>query len=225
MNCKWCSSELIDKDFCSVCGGAQNDVAPILPETQEDKTHRLSNKNRRFTERETLWDDSLTGILAVGIDPGARHTAICVVDNETVIESSTYKRLDEDSAVDWARKNADYAVSYKEKYPHAFLAVEGINDPKGFNKKGRALLNPRDIIRTGIALGAIVAVIRDIEVIPPDLHGDMHDSHYPLVLKGRRPKDLKGVYEGNTRRHEKSAYDVARKLWLLKNDGKGETKK
>lgn len=218
MNCIWCFSPLDNEERCSVCGGAQETVAP--PQTVEDKKLSVSNKKNRHTERETPWDESLTGNLAVGIDPGARHTAVCVVDNETVIESSTYRRLDEESAVEWARRNATYALHYRQAYPDALMAVEGINDPKGYNKKGRAPLNPRDIIRTGIVLGAITAVLEDIEVIPPDLHGDLHESHYPDVLRGRRPKDLKGNYEGNTRRHEKSAYDVARKLWLLKHDEK-----
>lgn len=221
MTCKWCSSPLDDPAFCSTCGGAQETTLVVEElETESDKKYRLSNKNRRFSEREEEWDHSLTGIIAVGIDPGARHTAICVIDNETVLESSTYRRKDEDSAVEWARKNADYALHYRERYPDALMGVEGINDPKGFNKTGRAPINPKDIIRTGIALGAIVSILRDIDIIPPDMNGDLHDSHYPVSLKGRRKKDLLGVYESNTRRHEKSAYDVARKLWLLRNEKK-----
>lgn len=223
--CRWCRSPLTDPDVCSVCKGSQQEqqdsVSPIK-ETKKDKEYRLSNKHKRFAERTDPFDETLTGILAVGIDPGARHTAVCVLDNETVLESSTFRRDDDMSGVEWAVKNADYALHYRQKYPDALFGVEGINDPKGFDKRGKSPLNPKDIIRTGIALGAIVSAVREAEIITPDLNGDLHVSQYPPVLSGRRPKDLPGTYEGSTRRHEKSAYDIARKLWLLSSPAQKE---
>lgn len=214
--CIWCRSPLTDPETCSSCGGKQGQETELpQEESHKDKTYRLSNKNKRFEERKDPFDETVTGNIAVGIDPGARHTAVCVVDNETVLESSTYRRDDEKTSTEWAIQNAEIALEYTKKYPQAIIGVEGINDPKGFNKKGKAPLNPKDIIRTGIALGAIVASVRNAEIISPDMNGDLHVSHYPSVLCGRRPPNLKGTYQGSTRRHEKSAYDIARKLWLL----------
>lgn len=215
MTCKWCDSDISEgEERCPVCNASVNDV--VLPKkTLKEQEAELSQKNKRHIVRETPFDFTETGNLAIGIDPGARHTAICVVDGDRVVMSSCYKRDDEDSSTQWALKCAKMVIKHKEKFPQAVLAVEGINDPKGFSTKGKkAPLNPRDIIRTGIVLGAIVQSVPTIDVIPPDLHGDLDASFYPDVLNGRRPKDLLGDYANvSTRRHEKSAYDVAKKMW------------
>lgn len=215
MECQWCGAEVDRNDVrCPVCKASVVNVS-LPKKTEKEKDKELSLKSKRHIKREEDFDFTVTGNLAIGIDPGGRHTAICVVDNDRIVSSSCYRRDDDDSSTQWALKCANMVLKHKEKFPQAVISVEGINDPKGFSTKGKkSPLNPKDIIRTGIVLGAIVQSVPDMEVIAPDLHGDLDISFYPPELSGRRPKDLDGDYENvTTRRHEKSAYDVAKKMW------------
>lgn len=161
-------------------------------------------------------------MITIGIDPGARYTAVLVRSGDTVLLSSTYVRPLDMGAVTWAVTVAGYiATDVLPLYPDAPVGVEGISDPTGFKGGKTASINPKSIIRTGIVLGAIAEAFksRGIVVVAPKKNGAGPEEDYPSVLNGRRPSDLPGVSVAGTRRHEKSAYDIAGEVILLISEG------
>ena len=82
MECQWCGAEVDRNDVrCPVCKASIVNVS--LPEkTEKEKDKELSLKSKRHIKREDDFDFTVTGNLAIGVDPGGRHTAICVVDND-----------------------------------------------------------------------------------------------------------------------------------------------
>lgn len=149
----------------------------------------------------------------VGIDPGARYTGLVVRDGDAVLHSSTLVRPQDMSSTDWAITCLTGIQTILKDFPRTIpIAIEGISDPKGFYRGQRAAINPRDIIRAGVVLGALVATYPTAVIVPPGNNGSQHYSHYPDSLIGRRPADLPGDTNGaGTRDHEQSAYDVAGK--------------
>jgi len=117
------------------------------------------------------------------------------------------------NATDWALAViADIKTILTNCPDHIPIGIEGVTEPKGFNRGQRAPINPAGIIKAGIVLGAMVATWPNAPIIPPGGNGSQHYSHYPAALIGRRPKDLPGVSNGaGTRDHEQSAYDIAGK--------------
>lgn len=175
---------------------------------------KMTPKSRSSLERFDSFEKD--GIIVVGIDPGSRSTALVIRDGETVIHATTITREGNETHVNYALDVVDAVVpiinGYREKYPDLIIGIEGISDPKGFKGGQRAAINPKDIIRTGVTLGALVAIFRDAIIVAPGNNGSKHESQYPAELKGRRPKDLEGSSVGaGTRRHEQSAYDIAGK--------------
>lgn len=157
---------------------------------------------------------SLKRRVAMGIDPGARYTGISIRDDRgEVYLSSTYYRDDEDSGTQWALKCVDYVAALVAVLEVDVMAVEGVVDPRGFHGGKKSPLNPRDIIRTALVVGAISQAYRDsiIEVRPRKNGSIVDEGHYPDAIKGRRPKDLPGFRDprAKVRDHERSAYDVA----------------
>jgi hypothetical protein len=125
-------------------------------------------------------------------------------------------------AVIWGVKVAGYIeADIISLYPNAPIGLEGISDPTGFKGGKTASINPKSIIRTGIVLGAIAAAFKDrkIVIVPPKKNGAGPEEDYPDVLNGRRPSDLPGVSVAGTRRHEKSAYDIAGEVPILLEEG------
>lgn len=155
------------------------------------------------------------GKLFVGIDPGSRYTAIVVLDGDEVIWSQTIKRTEENDSPD---QYAKHVVKHVRELVSHFGAsnlvtgIEGVVDPKGFSGGKRAAINPKDIIRTGVTFGALVIALPHAIIVRPGKHGAAPNSFYPRALNGRRPADLLplNAVNASTRRHEKSAYDIAR---------------
>lgn len=172
-------------------------------------------------------------VVTIGIDPGSRYTAMVIVEGETVVHASTLVRVGDEEPIPYARKVGkqlqaeitEYLESRSTEVP-VVLGIEGITDPKGFNKGRRAAINPKDIVRTGVTAGALSVVFPDAIIVRPGNNGSNHISQYPESLTGRRPKDLKGNSKGaGTRGHEQSAYDVAMKArGIHKTLSKGEKK-
>lgn len=105
-------------------------------------------------------------------------------------------------------------------YPDVPIGIEGISSPKGYQNGKLAPINPKDIIKAGMVLGALALFFEPVGavIVPPKKNGST--GEYPACLNGRRPKDLAGSSIGaGTRNHEKSAYDVAGKVAFLINDG------
>lgn len=182
--------------------------------TEKKKKTSSTTHSRGAVKRRENFNTVLTGLPVIGVDPGARYTGIIIRDVDVVLHSSTLVRPKEMDGVSWAVSVVDQLndILIEGEWTELPIGVEGVNDPKGFHKGKRAALNPKDIIRAGIVLGAVVAVWRKAIIIPPGGNGSQHISHYPEVLVGRRPKDLPGSSNGaGTRGHEQSAYDVAGK--------------
>lgn len=173
-----------------------------------------SKRNKRSAPKQGKIDLTPVGKPIIGIDPGARYTGVVIRDGEAVLFASTLVRAEDmKSGTEWALSVAEQVKSiYEENCPDAPVGIEGISDPKGFQHGQRAAINPKDIIRAGIVLGALVQLFPNSFIVPPGNNGSQHYSNYPDVLIGRRPAELPGSTNGaGTRNHEQSAYDVAGK--------------
>jgi hypothetical protein len=171
-------------------------------------------RNRRGVPKRGRLSDTPALEPVIGIDPGARYTGVVIRDGDVVLHASTLVRSQQmTSPTEWALLVLAQVEDVLRDYPQMIpLGVEGVSDPKGFQHGKRAAINPKDIIRAGIVLGAVVARWPTGLVIPPGGNGSQHYTHYPSVLIGRRPADLPGSTNGaGTRDHEQSAYDVAGK--------------
>ena len=208
MRCPHCAGEITSpaQSHCEHCLLKLETVEPL-------PVLVAKSKDRRGTERTHEWNEEGIGKPAIGIDPGSRNTAIVIRDGDKVILASTYVRQGDLDPVAYAFEVVDYFKTIRDDYPLLPIGLEGITDPKGFNRGKRAAINPKDIIRTGVVVGAIAAVWRaDIIMIPPGGNGSQDISQYPASLQGRRPKTLLGnSHKAGTRRHEQSAFDVAGK--------------
>lgn len=214
--CKWCQHAFasVVPVNCPNCGMSvsmpeSSSTAPLVKE----KPIVLS---RRKVVRETPFSDLLTGNVVLGIDPGARYTGVVLRDNDTVLFSSILVRPKEMEPLPWAVSVVEQIKEIHHAFPNAKVAIEGISDPKGFNRGKRAAINPRDIMRAAAVAGGCAVAFVDSVIIPPGGNGSQDISQYPDCLIGRRPKDLPGSNKGaGTRSHEQSAFDVAGKAALI----------
>lgn len=180
----------------------------------DPKTAAKSSRNRKTAPISRKLGTTAVGRPVIGIDPGARYTGVIVRDGDLVLHASTLVRPQELlSGTDWALSCVNQIREILKDFPVFMpVAIEGISDPKGFQGGKKAAINPKDIIRAGIVLGALVAVWPTGLIIPPGGNGSQHYSHYPAELIGRRPASLPGSSQAaGTRGHEQSAYDVAGK--------------
>lgn len=174
---------------------------------------RKSARNRRGSPKQGRLNSKPTGKPVIGIDPGARYTGVVVRDGDAVLHSSTLVRPVEMTSTDWAVMVVVEIQRILRDFPATIpVGIEGISDPKGFHQGKRAAINPKDIIRAGIVLGALVATWPKAVIVKPGGNGSQHYTHYPEALIGRRPESLPGSTNGaGTRDHEQSAFDVAGK--------------
>lgn len=232
VTCRWDGSEVLDPSQpCPKCN--------MMPTKEHINTRVSSNlrkavveqaKDRRSVERTTPWSDTPQGTPTIGIDPGAKYTGIVVRDGDVVLHSSTVVNVDDLAPLEYARAVVAFVIKEvvltNPDYP---IGIEGISDPKGYNRGKRAPINPKYVMRMAAVAGALAAAFPNAYTIPPKGNGSQHISQYPEVLKGRRPKDLPGSSTGaGTRSHEQSAFDVAGKTaeqhYLNDNPKKEERK-
>lgn len=218
--CVWCGGGYrLDKNnlaptSCSFCG-----LNPKLGEDNEIKikgksTPRKASKSRKGSPKIGKLSTVGVGQPVIGIDPGSRYTGVVVRDGDVVLHASTLVRpKDLQSGTDWALVVVAQIQSILKDFPVLIpIGIEGISDPKGFQHGKKAAINPKDIIRAAIVLGAVVATWPNSMIVPPGGNGSQHVSHYPASLVGRRSAELPGSSSGaGTRNHEQSAYDVAGK--------------
>lgn len=213
--CTWCGAEN-PKPAPASCVACKLNPMPGEDPTKggkvDPKVARATKRSRRAQPIGRALSTTPAGKPVLGIDPGSRYTAVVVRDGDVVLHATTLVRPEKMNSTDWALEVLVGVKVILAEFPKVPLAVEGINPPTGFHRGQKATLNPRDILRAGIVLGAIVATWPDITIIPPGGNGSNHYSHYPACLIGRRPADLPGsTNSAGTRDHEQSAYDVAGK--------------
>jgi hypothetical protein len=221
--CTWCGAgnRYLDAAFTltpEVCFSCGLNPMPGEDPTKGGKVNPVqaakSSRNKRGSSKEGKLSYDPIGKPIIGIDPGARYTGVVVRDGDAVLHSSTLVRpQDMSSGTEWALSVVAQIQEIMKDFPITMpIAVEGISDPKGFHQGKRAAINPKDIIRAGIVLGAVVAIFPKAIVVPPGNNGSMHYSNYPASIIGKRPADLPGSSQkAGTRGHEQSAYDVAGK--------------
>jgi hypothetical protein len=178
----------------------------------DPKAAAQSARNKRGSAKSGRLGTQGVGRPVIGVDPGARYTGVVVRDGDAVLLASTLVRPDSvESGTEWALLVVAQLQAIMREFPVTMpMGVEGISDPKGFQNGKKAAINPKDIIRAGIVLGAVVAMWPQAVIVQPGNNGSKHYSHYPASLIGRRPADLPGDSQSaGTRGHEQSAYDVA----------------
>lgn len=213
ITCPWCQNVVQQDILCSVCKLRLNNsaVAPVEPvkpvrKPKREKPTRESSKDFRAVEgKETM----------MGIDPGAQYTGIVVRDNDIPLYSGIFVRPEGMEDVPWALECVRLCEQVHAEYKPTYVSIEKVVEPKGFHKGNQAPINPKHIIKTAIVLGALALHWPDAILIDPGGNGDLDNTFYPDVLNGSRPKTLAGSNKGaNTRKHEKSAYDVAGKAMV-----------
>lgn len=225
--CEWCghgvkpTAEQSLLGRCPNCGlhtspGSTKKSASSTRTTGPKKS--TVSKSRKTTPRSTLFSEQATGNPILGVDPGARYTGIVIRDGDVVLFAETLVRDIKVLPGEWARIVVAFLKNIQKEWGDLPMGVEGVTDPKGFKGGERAAINPAHIMRAAVVFGAVAAVWEESVIIPPGGNGSLHASHYPPVLKGRRPKELPGNSNGaGTRAHEQSAYDVAGKTIKLIN--------
>lgn len=214
--CVWCGAPYQHSEaktpVCANCG--LNPIAGADPKTVRSGDPVPRSSARRGSAAHAKTSTRSNGQVVVGVDPGARYTGVCIRDGETVLHASTLVRPEDvKSGTDWALLVVAQVQQILKDFPSALpMGIEGISDPKGFYQGKQAAINPKDIIRAGIVLGALVATWPNAVIVKPGNNGSRAYSKYPSQLVGRRPADLPGSSQGaGTRGHEQSAYDVAGK--------------
>lgn len=182
------------------------------PKTGKPK-NSLKNSAQIKPTPEQVNENMREKIVCLGIDPGARYTAVSLRDEEgTIYLSSTYYRDDDTDEIEWMHECVQYIENILKEYNADIIAVEKTVDPKGYGTEGkRDPLNPKDIVRTAIVVGGIAQRWKQAIPIRPRRNGSAPLEEYPDSIKGRRPSNLPGDVNPKvtTRKHERSAYDVA----------------
>lgn len=219
ITCPWCGEGISVPTGTIQCPNCQMPLVEIKKPEKPAPAKRKPITKKAAGEPEIVVDVSIPTttsheLVIVGIDPGARYTGFSIIDgDETVLFSATFIRPeDQEDLVLWSKALVQLLENILKDVKYTALGIEGVSHPKGFKKGVRSSLNPKDIIRTALLVGALSMHYDTAHIIPPGRNGDRPIEEYPEELVGRRPKDLPGSGNGaGTRRHEMSAYDVARK--------------
>lgn len=157
--------------------------------------------------------------IIVGVDPGARTTAIVAVDtkDQTVLGMLLIRNKGPllPLPTDYLRAVAADVNRLAEKHNADAVHVEGVNRPSwhvGGKAKGAAT-DPTGLLGAAQVLGAVIASTdRTVHVIPPGRNGSRPMAAYPapLVSDGERRKQGWQTRVGTGQlRHARSAFDVA----------------
>lgn len=197
------------KDSSSKVGASASSVAKTAKKNQL----KVEQKTREQWCQEIQESYDAGDTIIVGIDPGARYIGFCIRNNHgRIFVSSTFRRTDEMAdGVDWSKEVVRRVKEELDGIPYQVMGIEGVSDPKGFKHGKRDALNPKDIIRTGMVVGALAITYPEAYIVRPRSNGSKDKSEYPSCLIDRRPRDLGGVKDPGVtvRDHERSAYDVS----------------
>lgn len=137
----------------------------------------------------------------LGVDPGARHTGLCVRVLDVVLDAVTVDHGDADGqetvdgdraylravldGVTWLTElhqpeatrlmRAAYPDELDEEYPIA-VAVEGVNKPSAWHQGKKAPVSPKvgwNVARTMLVYGAVLASFPSAVVVPPGGNGEL----------------------------------------------------
>lgn len=158
--------------------------------------------------------------ITIGVDPGARTTAVVAVDTATheplalVLVRNTGDLLP--LPADYLRAVTTDVARMAADHDAELVRVEGVNRPNwhiGGKAKGAAT-DPTGLLGAAQVLGAVVATAHiPVEIIPPGRNGSAPMGAYPAALVSTGERRTPG-WETRTGtgqlRHARSAYDVAR---------------
>ena len=154
--------------------------------------------------------------LVVGIDPGGRDTGIVAVSPDGMVRTAIVTNPGELLPLP-AGYLADILAAVEELTGgrHAVIRVEDVKRPSWHvakDAKRGAATNPTGLLATAQVLGAVRAVYRNAELVPPGGNGSKPLGAYPLALVGDRERTSPG-WELKTgqgkKRHLRSAWDIA----------------
>lgn len=154
--------------------------------------------------------------VVVGIDPGGRDTGIVAISPDGTVRTAAVTNPGELLPLP-AGYLADVLAAVAELVAgrHAIIRVEDVKRPNWHvakDAKRGAATNPTGLLATAQVLGAIRAVYRNAELVPPGGNGSKPLGAYPLALVGDRERTTPGwelkIGQGK-KRHLRSAWDIA----------------
>lgn len=206
--CPWCGHGLrLEITCCPTCGLDPRSVHERTPVSEP--VNKPASSSRVGPPRFTPFGTTPDNKPLLGVDPGARYVGVVIRDGDVALHSSTWRRPDSVSELQWPTVVVDRLLELREQYGHLPIGVESVTFPKGRTKGQIDPINPAHLVFTAICVGAICVAFRDAIWISPGHNGSRHLSHYPPALRGSRAADLSGVTEHRSRDHERSAWDVA----------------
>jgi len=165
-------------------------------------------------------------MIVIGVDPGARHTGIVVVDTarRACLDHHTLSRPSTDPMLPVSTQYANDIVSMigtltrdPDREIRA-IAVETVTRPNWHVTSreggGRAAANPEALIAAAVIVGAVITLRIGVPIVqvPPGHNGSAPLAAYPDALVSDRERAQRGwrlrVGTG-TLRHARSAFDVA----------------
>jgi len=155
----------------------------------------------------------------VGVDPGARWTGVIARRGRDLLHGVVVENTAGDRVPYAVAVCAEIRNGIEISGGNAVVAVEDVRAPCPHvnRRNGRALTNPGPIIETGVLLGWVLATFEDVVVVPPGGHGSNPLISYPGALVTasehahmvRAKAQLKPAPQNSTRRHLRSAWDIA----------------
>ena len=154
----------------------------------------------------------------IGIDPGARTTAIIIIDTNCNPRKLSLIKNDGDLLPLPTSYITDIITeihAYLKEYSHATVAIEGINRPSwhvASNHKRGSAADPTGLLGTAMILGALLSHFPDATIVQPNKNGSKTLGEYPLELSSpqeRKHTDWQIRIGTGKLRHARSAYDIA----------------
>lgn len=148
----------------------------------------------------------------VGVDPGGKHTGICIVRlqgrwiaDEPVAGWDIVTRKDDEPVAEYAERAHHRMVVMLWEAAGArggsyFFAIEGLNPPTAH----MGMTNVKGLLDTARVLGYLECALPRVVLVPPANHGGDLLLAYPKELVAQNERKGTGK-----RRHARSAYDVA----------------
>lgn len=163
----------------------------------------------------------------IGVDPGARHVGLVLRLGDEYLDHAVVTRADDDSLV--PTRPGRPPVVLREvlatimgfRFHRALagrnlgpvvVAVEGLNEPTGFARGRKALLDPSHMIAAGMVLGAVLGSYRTAVVVAPHGNGRGLLGKYPPELitpAEQRHGLMREAPASSPVSHARSAWDVA----------------